>query len=69
MPPFLNEQELADHWKISPRTLQGFRCRDKNLPLQSMKGPPWIIIGGAVRYRREDILAFESRNAIGARAN
>lgn len=63
--PFLNEQEVAKRWAISPRTLQGLRYRDKGLPLQNRKGPPWVLIGGTVRYRHDDILAFEQRNSSG----
>jgi predicted DNA-binding transcriptional regulator AlpA len=60
---FLNEHEVAERWGISPRTLQGFRYRDKSVPLQNRKGPPWVLIGGTVRYREADVLAFEQRNS------
>lgn len=59
--PLQNEAEVAQYLGISVRTLQGLRSRDKGLPIQAMKGPPWIAIGGAIRYRVSDILAYEIR--------
>ena len=48
----LREFELAERWRISTRTLQRWR-RDGT-------GPAWLLIGGRVLYRLQDILAFEA---------
>lgn len=53
-PPFLNERELARRWNTSPRTLQRWRAEDQ--------GPAFLRIGGSVRYRLSDILAYEERH-------
>ena len=47
------EGDLATHWKKSIRTLQRWRSEEY--------GPAFIRIGGSVRYRVEDVLAFEER--------
>lgn len=47
----LTERALAVRWKMSVRSLQRWRS--------SGTGPAWMRIGGCVRYRLEDILAFE----------
>ena len=49
----LRERELAARWKLSTRTLQRWRIDGS--------GPAYILIGGAIRYRMEDILDFEDR--------
>lgn len=49
----LRERELAARWKLSTRTLQRWR--------NDGSGPAYILIGGAIRYRMEDILDFEDR--------
>lgn len=64
---YLTEDQLAERWGVSKRTLQGHRYRDKGRPLQAMSGPPWISIGGAVRYSLSDIKAYEARNHSDAR--
>jgi hypothetical protein len=46
-----NQAELAFRWRISPRTLERWRC--------SKTGPIFLKIGGRVIYRLEDIEAFE----------
>lgn len=46
-----NHAELAFRWRISPRTLERWRC--------SKTGPIFLKIGGRVIYRLEDIEAFE----------
>ena len=51
----LTEIELAKRWGISPRTLQLWR--------REGKGPPFITIGHhTIRYRMEDVLAYEQAN-------
>lgn len=59
---YLTEDELAERWCVSNRTLQGQRYRDKGRPIEMMSGPPWVMIGGAIRYRLCDIVAYEARN-------
>ncbi len=51
---FLNERELARRWGTSPRTLQRWRAE--------RYGPAFIRIGGGVRYRLSDILAYEEQH-------
>jgi hypothetical protein len=46
-----NQAELAYRWRISPRTLERWRW--------SRTGPVFLMIGGRVIYRFEDIEAFE----------
>lgn len=48
----LNQIDLARRWRISPRTLERWRWL--------RKGPPYMRIGGAVRYQIEDVEAFEA---------
>jgi hypothetical protein len=48
----LNQIDLARRWRISHRTLERWRWLKK--------GPPFMRIGGAVRYRVEDVEAFEA---------
>ena len=48
----LNQIELSRRWGFSPRTLEGWRWFGK--------GPAFIKAGGKVRYRLEDIEAFEA---------
>ena len=49
----IRERELAERWRISRRTLQRWRAEGA--------GPAYIQIGGAVRYRLEDVFAFEQK--------
>ena len=48
----LRERELAERWKTSCRTLQRWRAE--------ATGPAHILIGGAVRYRLADVVAYEA---------
>lgn len=48
----LNEVELARRWGISHRTLQRWRWL--------RRGPVYLKVGGAIRYRIEDVEAFEA---------
>lgn len=48
----LNQIELAQRWRISPRTLERWRWLDQ--------GPHYLKIGGRIVYRLEDVEAFES---------
>ena len=50
----LTEQELGERWRMSIRTLQGWR--------QRKTGPNFVKIRGqAVRYPMHDVLAYESQ--------
>jgi hypothetical protein len=48
----LHQVELADRWRISPRTLERWRWEGK--------GPRYLKLGGRVVYRLEDVEAFET---------
>lgn len=48
----LNQTELAERWRLSPRTLEQWRWRGV--------GPRYLKLGGRVAYRLEDIEAFEA---------
>lgn len=48
---FLNQNELASRWGMSPRTLENWRS--------SGKGPAYVKLGGQVRYRITDIQKLE----------
>lgn len=48
----LSGKLLARRWGLSPSTLERWRHR--------RQGPPHLKIGGRVRYRLQDIEAFEA---------
>jgi hypothetical protein len=48
---FLTQQLLATRWRLSTRTLEGWRVKGI--------GPRHVSIGNRVRYRVSDILAVE----------
>jgi hypothetical protein len=48
----LNQTELARRWRMSGRTLEGWRWLGK--------GPPYVKAGGKVLYRLQEIEAFET---------
>jgi hypothetical protein len=50
----LTQSDLAQRWKISPRTLERWRYLKR--------GPRFIKVGGRVRYRLSDVEAFEQAN-------
>jgi hypothetical protein len=54
----LNQIELSRRWSLSPRTLEGWRCRGR--------GPCFLKIGGRIVYRLDDIEAFEAKQRRGA---
>ena len=58
LPPMLTERALAVRWQVSPRTLQRWRCCGT--------GPPFLMLGGGIRYRLADILSHEEQNRSGA---
>lgn len=55
----LSERDLAKRWHISQRTLQRWRAE--------RCGPPFLTIGGSIRYPLADILRFEDsrRSTVG----
>lgn len=53
----LSERELAQRWSLSRRTLQRWRAAGSE--------PAWIVIGGSIRYRVGDVLAYEERQRRG----
>ena len=50
----LTQKQLARRWVLSERTLERWRCTGE--------GPTYIKLGGLVRYRLADILAYEHEN-------
>lgn len=49
----LTQHELAQRWRISPRTLERWRWLQE--------GPQFLKIGGRVVYRLEDVEAYEAQ--------
>jgi hypothetical protein len=56
IPPNLTEQQLAARWQMSVKTLQANRW--KNL------GCPYFKAGRLVRYRMEDVVAYEAAHLV-----
>lgn len=56
----IREGQLAERWDKAPRTLQRWRAEGY--------GPPYLTIGGSVRYRVGDVRAFEARQRRGGGA-
>jgi len=52
IPICLTQRDLAERWRVSGRTLERWRAQ--------RYGPAWITIGGSIRYRRTDVLAWEA---------
>lgn len=52
--PHFREEELAQRWRISPRTLQRWR--------RLGRAPAHLLLGQRVLYRCEDVEAFERRH-------
>ena len=50
----MNQDDLAERWSISPRTLERWRWIGQ--------GPRYIKIGGRVVYRVEEVEAFEAQH-------
>lgn len=51
----LTQNDLAQRWRISPRTLERWRWLHE--------GPQFLKIGGRVVYRLEDVEVFEAEKA------
>ena len=47
----LSQTDLANRWRMSPRTLERWRFTGE--------GPRFVKLGGRVIYRLEDVIAFE----------
>lgn len=48
----LNQIELSRRWRLSPRTLEGWRRRGQ--------GPQYLKVGARVLYRLDDLEAYEA---------
>lgn len=48
----LDQNQVAQRWHISQRTLEAWRWR--------RRGPAYLKLGGKVAYRLEDIEAYEA---------
>lgn len=53
--PFLTSSELAHRWRLTPKTLDKWRCAGKS--------PPYEKIGSRILYKMDEIEEFE-RNAL-----
>jgi hypothetical protein len=53
VPTYLNQQELAHRWRMSPRTLERWRWLKT--------GPHYLKLGGKVAYALQDVEAYERR--------
>ena len=49
----LTQDQLADRWQMSPRTLERWRWLGE--------GPRFLKLGGRVIYRLEDVKAYEAK--------
>lgn len=54
---FLTTKEVANRWRMSHRSLEGWR--DQGI------GPTYHVIGASVRYHINDLIEFETRNKLG----
>lgn len=50
-PKMLSSRDLAERWNLCIRTIDRWRYVDF--------GPPFLKIGGRIRYRIEDVIEFE----------
>lgn len=57
LPAMLTQAELARRWRLTVRTLDRWRAAET--------GPACLMLNGRVRYRAEDVLAFERRRLRG----
>jgi len=57
---FLRQQDLGQRWGISPRTLEKWRWQGE--------GPRFVKIGGRIRYRIEDVEAWEAIHILSSTA-
>jgi predicted DNA-binding transcriptional regulator AlpA len=52
----VNDQESAEMLGVAPQTLRNWRSL--------RKGPPYLKVGRAVRYRQEDLIAYLDKRRI-----
>jgi hypothetical protein len=57
-PLFLTPAELSERWGIPAGTLSQARYHKK--------GAPYVRLGGAIRYRLADIIAYEKARSVAA---
>jgi predicted DNA-binding transcriptional regulator AlpA len=53
-PQLLTTDEVAERWRMSGRTLERWRSE--------RYGPRYVRLGGTIRYRLDEIEAYESRH-------
>ncbi|MCA8882131.1 MAG: hypothetical protein KDA73_19735 [Rhodobacteraceae bacterium] len=58
-PRYLTQRDLEARWKLCGRTLERWR--------KERYGPPWAVLGGAIRYLESDIETFEAGQRRGTR--
>lgn len=51
MGQLLTQRDLERRWQLSGRTLERWRA--------DVYGPQWLLIGGSIRYRLSDVVAWE----------
>ncbi len=51
-PALLTAEELAERWRMKPRSFERWR--------QIGYGPPWLKMRGHILYRLSDVLEFEA---------
>lgn len=51
--PFLTSRELAERWRLTPKTLDKWRCAGKS--------PPYEKIGSRILYKISEIEEFERK--------
>jgi predicted DNA-binding transcriptional regulator AlpA len=54
---FVSERDLFEITQLTPRTWQKFRRRGT--------GPRWYKLGGSVKYRLDEVMAWVESNAVG----
>lgn len=59
-PQTLTPTQLSERWAIPVATLAGWRYRGK--------GPAFLRLNGAIRYRQTDVQAYEAENLAGGAA-
>ncbi len=52
--PLISQSQLAHRWRLSLSTIERWRCEGK--------GPVYLKLRGQVRYRLEDVEAFEEKS-------
>jgi predicted site-specific integrase-resolvase len=52
--PLMSQSQLAERWRLSESTIERWRTEGK--------GPVFLKLRGQVRYRYEDIQAFEEKS-------